>query len=40
FCQALERNCRTRGIAYFRAPVSIPFDDLVLRMFRAGGLLR
>ncbi|RMG99719.1 MAG: DUF58 domain-containing protein, partial [Deltaproteobacteria bacterium] len=32
FCQALERNCRTRGIAYFRAPVSIPFDDLVLRM--------
>ncbi len=40
FCRALERNCRTRGIAYFRAPVTIPFDDLVLRMFRAGGLLR
>lgn len=40
FCQALAANCRSRGIAYFRAETSVPFDELVLRMFRVGGLLR
>ena len=40
FCQALAASCRSRGIAYFRAETSVPFDELVLRMFRVGGLLR
>ncbi|MCY1004741.1 hypothetical protein OV079_03970 [Nannocystis pusilla] len=40
FCQALAASCRSRGIPYFRAETSVPFDELVLRMFRVGGLLR
>ena len=40
FCEHLARNCRGRGVPYFRAPLDVPFDDLVLRMFREGGILR
>lgn len=40
FCQALAASCRSRGIPYFRAETNVPFDELVLRMFRLGGLLR
>lgn len=40
FCQQLAASCRSRGIPYFRAPVTTPFDDLVLRMFRLGGILQ
>lgn len=40
FCQALASSCRARGIPYFRAEIDQPFDELVLRMFRLGGLLR
>ncbi|MEZ4454056.1 MAG: DUF58 domain-containing protein [Nannocystaceae bacterium] len=40
FCEALAQSCRSRGIPYFRAELGVPFDDLVLRMFRLGGLLR
>ena len=40
FCEALAQNCRSRGIPYFRAELDVPFDELVLRMFRLGGLLR
>lgn len=40
FCQQLEASCRSRGIPYFRAPIDVPFDDLVLRMFRLGGILQ
>lgn len=32
--------CRKKNLLYFRAPVQTPFDDLVLRVFRAGGFLR
>lgn len=32
--------CRQKGLLYFRAPVQLPFDELVLRVFRAGGFLR
>jgi uncharacterized protein (DUF58 family) len=39
FCGALETSCRSRGIHYVRANIDIPFDDLVLRMFRMGGIL-
>ena len=40
FCQALETKCRSRGIPCFRATLDVPFDDLVLRIFRLGGVLR
>ena len=40
FCQQLEQNCRSRGIGYVRASTDIPFDDLVLRLFRMGGILQ
>ena len=40
FCAALASSCRARGIPYFRAEIDVPFDELVLRMFRLGGLLR
>lgn len=40
FCKALENKCRARGMPFFRADISEPFDDLVLRIFRMGGVLR
>jgi uncharacterized protein (DUF58 family) len=40
FCKALENKCRARGIPYFRANVTVPFDELMLRVFRFGGVLR
>lgn len=39
YCQELEEYCSKRNILYFRAPVQLPFDELVLRVFRAGGFL-
>jgi uncharacterized protein (DUF58 family) len=39
WCAALQTFCSARGIGYFRADTSIPFDELVLRIFRAGGFL-
>lgn len=39
FCDTLESSCRSRGIFYVRAPIDVPFDDLVLRIFRQGGIL-
>lgn len=38
-CDGLEAFCSTRGMGYFRADTAVPFDELVLRMFREGGLL-
>lgn len=40
FCKALENKCRARGMPFFRASITEPFDDLVLRIFRMGGVLR
>lgn len=40
FCTTLEHKCRSRGMPYFRASIDEPFDDLVLRIFRLGGVLR
>jgi len=40
FCRQLEQSCRSRGIGYVRANIDIPFDDLILRLFRTGGILR
>jgi uncharacterized protein (DUF58 family) len=36
----LERFCKKKNLLFFRAPTVIPFDDLVLKVFRAGGFLR
>lgn len=40
FSAELEAFCRRSQMTYFQAPVDMPFDDIVLRMFRQGGLLR
>ncbi len=39
YCAQLEAFCGARAIPYYRADVAIPFEDLVLRMFREGGFL-
>jgi uncharacterized protein (DUF58 family) len=36
----VEELCRRKDIMYFRAPTEVPFDELVLAVFRAGGFLR
>jgi uncharacterized protein (DUF58 family) len=36
----LEAFCKGRSIPYFRAPTRVPFDELVLQIFRRGGFLR
>jgi len=30
----------SRQVSYFRADVNVPFDELILRVFRRGGFLR
>ena len=40
YCEELEEYCVKRQILYFRAPIQIPFDELILRVFRAGGFLK
>jgi len=36
----IERFCSTHQVPYVPASVDVPFDDLVLRVFRRGGFLR
>lgn len=38
--QAIERFCASRQVAYFAANIDVPFEELVLRVFRRGGFLR
>lgn len=40
FCSELETYCTKRQILYFRSPLQQSFEDLVLRIFRAGGFLK
>jgi uncharacterized protein (DUF58 family) len=40
YTQEVERFCSTRQVPYTRADVNIPFDELILRVFRRGGFLR
>lgn len=35
-----RRFCTSRQVSYFRAGVNVPFDELILRVFRRGGFLR
>jgi uncharacterized protein (DUF58 family) len=36
----VERFCATRQVPYVRASVDVPFDEMILRVFRRGGFLR
>jgi uncharacterized protein (DUF58 family) len=38
--KSIERFCTSRQVPYFAADVGIPFDELVLKVFRRGGFLR
>ena len=40
YLDEVERFCTSHQVPYFRADVGIPFDELVLRVFRRGGFLR
>lgn len=40
YCGELSDFCTSRAIPYFRTHTGIPFDELVLRIFRSGGFLR
>lgn len=40
FSKELEDFCTKRRMLYFRAAVQEPFDELILRVFRAGGFLK
>ncbi|EYF08978.1 DUF58 domain-containing protein [Chondromyces apiculatus] len=40
YLEEVKRFCTARQVSYFRADVSVPFDELILRVFRRGGFLR
>jgi uncharacterized protein (DUF58 family) len=40
YLKRVERFCKSRQVSYFRADVDVPFDELILRVFRRGGFLR
>lgn len=40
YLTSIERFCASRRVAYFSADVEMPFDELILRVFRRGGFLR
>lgn len=40
YLEDVERFCTSKQVPYIRADVSVPFDELILRVFRRGGFLR
>lgn len=38
--ETVEEYCRHKNLLYFRAPIQIPFDELVLKVLRSGGFIR
>jgi hypothetical protein len=40
YIHTIDRFCATRQVPYVRADVTVPFDELILRVFRRGGFLR
>jgi uncharacterized protein (DUF58 family) len=40
YLSEIERFCSTRQVPYIRADVGVPFEELILRVFRRGGFLR
>lgn len=40
YLQRVQRFCVSRQVTFFSADVNVPFDELILRVFRRGGFLR
>jgi uncharacterized protein (DUF58 family) len=40
YCKELEAYCTKYAMPFFRTHTSIPFEELVLKIFRSGGFLR
>jgi len=40
YCKELEAYCTKYALPFFRTHTSIPFEELVLKIFRSGGFLR
>ena len=40
YCKELEAYCTKYALPFFRTHTAIPFDELVLKIFRSGGFLR
>ncbi len=40
YMDTVRRFCSSHQVSYFRADVKVPFDELILRVFRQGGFLR
>ncbi len=40
YCDELSAYCTQRAFPYFRTHTQVPFDELVLKIFRIGGFLR
>ncbi len=40
YLRKIERFCSGKQVGYVKADIRMPFDDLVLRIFRRGGFLR
>jgi len=40
YIKEVEHFCTMKQVPYFQADVTVPFDDLILRIFRRGGFLR
>jgi len=40
YCNEIREFCSSRAIPYFRTHTGVPFDDLILKIFRTGGFLR
>lgn len=40
YCKELEAFCTSRATPFFRTHTGVPFDELVLKIFRAGGFLK
>lgn len=40
FSERLQQFCKARQTSYFQTPIQVPYDEAVLRIFRAGGFLK
>ncbi len=40
YTEEIARFCTARQVPYIRADIAVPFDELILRVFRRGGFLR
>ncbi len=40
FSDTLRDFCKKSQIGYFKTPIQVPYDDVVLRIFRSGGFLQ